>query len=119
MAVDYASIAAEVADAIAEVGGSAIIRRTTTSGPSYDPVITTTDYPCTLFQDSIDLTKVTGTLIETSDRRALVSSSDLAIVPTTADKLVIGGVEHAMKSIQPLQPNPGDVAVMYEVYYVA
>lgn len=117
--VDYASIADEVATALAEVGGTPAIRRTTTSGPAYDPVVTTTDYACTMMQDMIDFTKVSGTLIEQTDRRVIIASSGLVISPTTADKIVIGGVEHAIKSVQPLQPDPAGTVVYWEVVFSA
>lgn len=124
MAEDWAAIAAEVTAALQEVGATSAsetvhIRRITKTGPDYDPVFNSDDYPCTLVQMTIDLTKATGTLIEATDRMAMISSSDLPIVPTTADVIVIGTREHAIKSIQPLQPDPGSVALVYEVVFVA
>lgn len=116
---NYARSQATAKRLITKFGGTAAIRRSTTSGPSYDPQITTTDYPCTLVQDMIDMTKVTGTLIETTDRRELIAASDLAITPTTADKLVLGGSVHAIKSVQPLQPDPTGPVIMYEVIFTS
>lgn len=119
MAEDWAAVAAEVTEALKEVGGTAAIRRSTTSGPSYDPQITTTDYSCTLVQDMIDMTKVTGTLIDKTDRMEFVSASDLEIRPVPGDKLVLGGSVHAIKSVQPLQPDPTGPVVYYEVIFTS
>jgi hypothetical protein len=117
MSEDWAAVAAEVAGALGEVGGAGIIRRYTKSGPSYDPTLTPTDYPCTVFQDMVELTKMTGTLIEVNDRRVYVAASGLMITPTTADKWVLDGREYAIKSVRPLQPDPNGAVIMHEIVF--
>ncbi|WP_174804356.1 hypothetical protein [Martelella limonii] len=117
MAEDWAAVAAEVTEALAEVGGTAAIIRMETTG-GYDPTLTPVEYPCTLFQDMLDMTKVKGTLIEATDRREYIAASNLEIVPTTADKLLLAGKEYTIKSVQPLQPDPNGPVIMYEVIFV-
>lgn len=117
MSEDWASIAAEVAGGIAEVGMTAAIRRQTLGGPSYDPSITITDHACELVVLDIDLSKIDGTLIELADKMAYVSTAGLTIEPTTADKIVIAGKEHAIKNVKPLAP--AGVTVYWEIIFVS
>lgn len=117
MSEDWAAVAAEVTSALAEVGGTGAIRRFVATGPDYDPTLTPTDYPCTLYQDMVELTKMAGTLIEANDRRVYVAASNLGITPTTADKWVLGGAEYVIKSAQPLQPDPNGAVIMYEIVF--
>lgn len=115
--VDYAGVAVEVAAAIAEVGQVGAIKRTTASGPAYDPTLTTVSYTCTLVVMDIAFDKIDGTLIEATDRMAYVSTEGLAINITTADRIEVGGVEHAIKVVRPL--NPAGTVVYWEVVFSA
>ena len=117
MSEDWNAVAADVADALGEVGGAGVIRRYTKTGPQSDPTLTPTDYPCTLFQDMVDLSKMAGTLIEMNDRRVYVAASGLGITPTTADKWVLDGREYAIKSARPLQPDPNGAVIMHEIVF--
>jgi len=54
---------------------------------------------------------VDGTLIRATDKRVMLASE--GIEPTTADKVVIGGITHAIVSVMPLAPSGVDL--MYEV----
>lgn len=103
---------------LSSYGGTAVLRRMENVGTPWDPTLEPVDYPCTLMQGTIDMTNAAGTLIEATDRQAIIAASDLPFAPTTADKLVVGGVEHALKSVQPLQPDPTGSAVLYEVVFV-
>lgn len=116
---DWNAVAAEVASALAEVGGSVVIRRTVRSGLSDNRVNVVNDYPVTLVQFAIDFSKVGGTLIQLSDRAGMINAAGLAIVPSTADKLVVAGVEMTIASVQPMQPDPNGAMLGYEVIYRA
>ena len=116
---DWNVVAAEVAEALLEVGGAVVIRRSARSGPADNRVTVTTDYPVTLVQMTIDIKNVVGTLIQIGDKAGMINAAGLPIVPTTADKLVIAGVEWALVSIQPIQPDPTGPMVGYNVIYRA
>lgn len=116
---DWNAVAAEVAEALLEVGGAATVRRSVRTGPADNRNVVITNYAVTLVQMSIDFTKMTGTLIQMGDKAGMINAAGLAIVPTTADKLVVGGVEHALVSVQPIQPDPTSVNVVYNVIYRA
>lgn len=116
---DWNAVAAEVAEALLEVGGTVVIRRKVLTGPADNRVVVATDYSVTLVQMAIDYTNVSGTLIKIGDKSGMINAAGLAIIPTTADKLVIGGLEHALVSVQPIQPDPTGVSVVYNVIYRA
>ena len=116
---DWNAVAAEVADALKEVGGTVVIRRKVLSGPADNRVTSVTNYNVTLVQMAIDYTNVTGTLIQMGDKAGMINAAGLAIVPTTADKLVIDGVEHALASVQRMQPDPNGAILGYNVIYRA
>ncbi|NSZ73336.1 hypothetical protein G6L74_06210 [Agrobacterium tumefaciens] len=110
---DYARSRATAERLIAKFGTTGAIRRTVQSGPSYDPVLTDTDYPCTLVILEIDISKVDGTLIQQGDRMVYVSTQGLTIEVTVSDKLVIAGKEHVIKQCRPL--SPAGLTVYYEL----
>lgn len=114
---DYGRSRAVAERLIAKFGTTGAIRRSTTSGPDYDPEITETDYACTLVTLEIDLSKVDGTLIQASDRMAYVSTAGLSIDLSTADEIVVEGKAHAIKVVRPL--NPAGLTVYWEVIFVA
>ncbi|MDO6966980.1 hypothetical protein [Rhizobium alvei] len=119
MAFDYAKSRATAERLIGRFGQAGAIKRTTDSGPAYgpayDPTVTTTNYACTLVVIDIALDKIDGTLIEATDKMAYVSTSGLAIDITTADFIEVGGVEHAIKIVRPL--NPAGTVVLWEVVF--
>lgn len=110
---DYARARATAERLISKFGTTGAIRRTVQSGPSYDPVLTDTDYPCTLVILEIDISKVDGTLIQQGDRMVYVSTQGLTIEVTVSDKLVIAGKEHVIKQCRPL--SPAGLTVYYEL----
>lgn len=114
---DYAEVRDVAEELIAEFGQAGSIKRTTASGPAYDPTLTTTSHACTLVVLDIALDKIDGTLIEATDRMAYVSTEGLAINITTADRIEVGGVEHAIKMVRPL--NPAGTVVYWEVVFAA
>lgn len=110
---DYTEMQAVAEELIAEFGMAGTIRRSVSSGPAYDPVITDVDYPCQLVVLEIDLSKVDGTLIQKGDRMVYVSTAGLSIQIVESDKVVIGGKEHAIKQCKPL--SPAGLTVYYEL----
>lgn len=116
-AFDYAKTQVAADRLIKRFGQVGAIKRTTTSGPAYDPTLTTTSHACTLVVLDIALDKIDGTLIEATDRMAYVSTEGLAINITTADRIEVGGVEHAIKMVRPL--NPAGTVVYWEVVFAA
>lgn len=57
---------------IAEFGQTGAIRRTTTSGPAYDPETITTDHACKLVMLEYADANVDGTLIRGTDKQVYV-----------------------------------------------
>lgn len=110
---DYGRSRAVAERLIARFGMTGAIRRSTQSGPSYDPVVTDTDYACQLVDMKIDLSKVDGTLILASDRMIYLSTQGLTIEVTVSDKLVIAEKEHVIKVCKPL--SPAGLTVYYEL----
>lgn len=110
---DYAKSRATAERLIAKFGMAGTIRRSVSSGPSYDPVITDVDYACQLVVLEIDLSKVDGTLIQKGDRMVYVSTAGLSIQIVESDKVVIGGKEHAIRQCKPL--SPAGLTVYYEL----
>lgn len=112
--VEMQETAAELIEKFGQVGA---IKRTTASGLDYDPTMTTTSHACMLVVIDIALDKIDGTLIESTDRMAYVSTAGLSIDITTADRIEIGGVEHAIKIVRPL--SPAGTVVYWEVVFTA
>lgn len=110
---DYARIRATAARLIAKFGQAGAIRRATTSGPAYDPETVTTDHACQLAVMQYTDDKIDGTLIMRGDKLTYLSTAGLSIEPSTADKLMIGGEEHAIVNVKPL--SPAGLVVFYEI----
>jgi len=113
------SIAREVDDALREVArdvgdGSFLVTLKTPAGGSATPWGTTADtfteseLPAMVSSYPFDM--IDGTLIRATDKRVMVSA--VGAVPTTADKLEIDGVDHAIVMVKPLAPS--GVPLFYE-----
>lgn len=113
MAEDWAAVASDVSAALAEVGFAATLQRPST-GPAtpWDATAVTpgATVAVTIMQDTYDLRHIDGALIRADDRRILMASD---VVPTVADKLVIGSETLAIINVTPTAP--GGTAVLYEV----
>lgn len=101
---NYARSQATATKLIAKFGQAGVIRRMVASGPSYDPTLTPQDYACTLVDLDVDERSIDGTLVLRGDRTVYLSTQGLSITPDLSDKLLIGGVEHAIMNVQPLSP---------------
>ena len=112
-AIDYAKTRATAERLIARFGQQAQLRRITRSGPDYDPVQTSEDFACMLVELDHTQAHIGDTLIQRGDRMVYLSTAGLSVGPTLADRLVIGGVEHAIVDIAPL--SPGGITVLWQL----
>ncbi len=84
------------------------------SGPVWDPgEAVPTPFPCVLAVLKFDNKDIDGTLIRASDKKVYIAAKGLAIVPTTTDKLIIGGMSQTIIRVMPL--NPARMVVYFEV----
>lgn len=90
---------------IARFGQAGTLRQIVNSGPEWAPVQTEVDTAITVAVVEYAQEVRDGTLIQSGDLRALVSVEGLSVTPTTADKLIVGGVEHVIARIAPLAPD--------------
>lgn len=111
-AFDYTRLRSTAERLIARFGQSATLTRVATSGTAYDPTTTETDYTVTVAVMEYTDRERDGTLIKVGDKKVYLSTSGLSITPGVADKITIGGVEHEIINVMPL--NPGGTVVMYE-----
>jgi len=109
---DYTHARSTAARLIAKFGTPGTIRRQARSGPAYDPIVITTDYPCTIVVLDYEDRKVDGTLVRRTDKMIYLAAENLAITPTEADT-VLAGEAFSIVSIRPL--SPAGVTVFYEI----
>ncbi|MDG4676187.1 hypothetical protein P9A16_34450 [Shinella sp. 838] len=110
---DYTRSGGTASRLIKKFGQRGAIRRTTLSGPSYDPIESDLDYPCTLVDLAVEERSIDGTLVLRGDRTVYLSTEGLTIEPLRTDKVVIGGDPHTIVVVQPLQP--GGPVVFWEL----
>jgi hypothetical protein len=92
---------------IAKYGQTAMIERpgAAPSTPWDPPAGSPTFYAVTVAVGKYELDSLSGTLIQSDDRRVFLSVEGLTIVPTLSDKLVIGDDTFTLISIHPLAPD--------------
>jgi len=112
-AFDYSKARVTAERLIAKFGQKASLRRIVNSGPDYDPVQTSEDFMCSLVDLDHSQAHIGDTLIQRGDRMVYLSTEGLSIAPTLSDKVLIGGVEHAIVDIQPL--SPGGMVVFWQL----
>ncbi|MFK0163498.1 hypothetical protein [Rhizobium sp. NPDC090279] len=112
-AFDYDRTRATAARLIAKFGGKGSLRRISNTGLDYDPAQTSEDFACSLVDLDHSQAHVADTLIQRGDRMVYLSTEGLSITPALADKVLIGGVEHAIVDIQPL--SPGGAVVFWQL----
>ena len=114
MTFDYSRSRATADRLLTRFGQAATLKRPTSSGPAYAPVEgTPTSYAVTVVVQDFANREIDGTRILTGDKKVMVAKGSLAIEPATSDTLVIGGVDHAIVEVRPL--NPGGSVILYEV----
>lgn len=101
---DYAEMRDVAEELIAEFGMTGAIRRSTQSGPSYDPVVTDTDYACQLVVMNYEDREVDGTLILSTDKKIYISTQGLSITLERSDKIFAEGVAYSIEKLKPLSP---------------
>lgn len=117
MAEDWDAIAAEVAGALAEVGFTATLTRTTGGAetPWGADAATVTTYSVTVVDDGIKtLTQpqIDGALIVRTARVLTIATG--TVIPAMGDTITLHGQEHAIVWVMPLAP--GGVALLFEVH---
>ena len=70
--------------------------------PTYGP---DTQHPATVAVVAYEQERRDGSLIQANDLRVLVSVEGLDIVPTLADRLVVGTREFSLANVTPLAPD--------------
>ena len=113
MAEDWLSIAAEVAEALGDVGHAAtIIRQGEPTGPEWDPTPgETLEIPVTLLGDTLALGLIDGSAIQAGDRREMMAAE--GTTPTAADRLRIGSTTYAIVRAEPYAP--GGVPLFFDL----
>ncbi|SCB52460.1 hypothetical protein [Rhizobium lusitanum] len=112
-AFDYDRARATAERLIAKFGQKGSVRRIRSAGPDYDPVQMSEDFLCSFVDLDQSQAHIADTLIQRGDRMVYLSTEGLSITPTLADKMLIGGVEHAIVDIQPL--SPGGTVVFWQL----
>ena len=109
---DWQAIAAEVAEALGDVGHIATLLRPTFTGPEYDRQPGPDQLiPVRLLGDTLALGLVNGTAIQAGDRREMMAAE--GTTPTPADRLRIGTTSYAIIRCEPFAP--GGVALYYDL----
>lgn len=122
MSFDYTRPRATAERLIARFGKAGAFRRTVRTndpGTPWDPgddTETVTDYACTLVVVDYSQMERAGGLVGMTDRKVLISTEGLAVVPLASDLLMIDGTAHEIKVLMPLEPGP--MVVLYEAQVV-
>jgi len=122
MSEDFAAVAAEVAEALGEVGSTAYLVNTTTSGgTAFNPgTPTEAETSVTAVITEYSAREIDGTVIQHGDRKALVSAPAGVSIPTTNTKLRFkpsgGDEDFQIINVMPIQPQgPGGAVVVFEM----
>lgn len=103
---DWTAIAAEVADALGDVGQAATLIRKGArdpASPEWDTAfLPDQEFPVKLLGDALGLGLIDGTVIHASDRREMMAAE--GVTPTPADRLVIGDTSYAIVRAEPYAP---------------
>lgn len=109
---DYSGLKGTAETLIAKFGQTMYLMRSTATG-SYNPTISTTSYAATGVLTEYAIRERDGTLIRVNDKKAIISTESLAIVPNNEDKLKVGGVTHEIIDVSPL--SPGGTTLIYKM----
>ena len=101
MSILLGSLADDISAALTAAGVpyELTVSRTVTTGDPWDPTITTTNYACQGWRDEWTLDELASTLISVTDLKFVILGTSLAIAPTTADRVIVDGVSHAIVSV--------------------
>jgi hypothetical protein len=116
MSFDYADARDTADELITDFGQAVSLRRTSSTGPVYDPTLTTADYATLAAILDYNSRQIDGENILVTDRRALVAAGPLTALGITSvnapDSLVVGGVAVPIVRVMPL--SPAGTVVMYD-----
>lgn len=118
-AFDYLESRDDADEMIAEFGQAISLRRTATSGPAYDPTLTTTDYATKAAKIEFSRKQIaTGAVLDT-DERWLVAAGPLTALGVSAPArpdaiLTTDGVVHPLLRCDPI--SPAGVSVLYDCW---
>lgn len=114
MSFDYAALRTNADALIDNFGLDVVLRRSVNSGTAWEPTRQDTEYSTKAVLERYSQREVDGQNILRTDRKAIVAAGPLGlIVPTTADKLVIGGAAYSIMQVDPVAP--AGVSVIYEM----
>ena len=101
---------------LTKFGQSVSLRRTSSTGNEWDPIVTTADYATLAAILDYNSRQIDGENILVTDRRALIAAGPLTALGITSiappDSIVVGGVAVPVVRVMPL--NPAGVLVMYD-----
>ena len=111
----YAELQSVAIEMIEEFGYTSQIERDgAPTGPAHDPRPSPpTRHDCKVVETDYSLTDRDQSLVLKGDKLGLISTA-IAITPTTADRIVLGGKTYRFVDLQPLQP--GGVVLLYEFH---
>lgn len=114
-AFDYGRSRATADRLITRFGQAGTIRRAgTPTGDPWNPTPgTPVDHACNLVVLDYMAREIDGTLIRSTDRKVYVAAFGLAIEPTEADRVVIGGA--ALEIVNVMTLAPAGTAVYFEL----
>ena len=100
---------------MAKFGGTATIRRVVPG--AYNPTTgtvseTTTDTVVRGVLEDVNAREV-NELIQAGDKRLLIAAADVAMAPSTADRVSIGGITHQVIRVQTIEQD--NTAITYEL----
>lgn len=101
---DYAQSILDANELIAEFGATVTLRRSTNTGPAWDPQVSNVDHSAVMAVVAYSDNAIDGTNIRATDRQGLMSVGSLIIEPTIADKVIVDGKEMEIVNVDPLDP---------------
>lgn len=112
---NYAKSAATAQRLLAKFGQTGVLRVPgEPSGPPHNPTPgVPVNHACTFAVLKYENRDIDGTLIKASDKKVYLSTKDLTVAPLTTHTLVIGGADHTIVLVKPL--NPAGTEVFYEL----
>lgn len=110
------TFAGDLATILADAGTAGFLR---TYSSVYDPATgtntnTATDVAVKIRRTAYSLEETDGTLVQRGDMRATIAAAGLT-EPTTAAKLVIGGVEWSIQAVGPRDGNGAVVSYQLQI----
>lgn len=117
---DYPAAKADADEMIAEFGQTGTLVRPVTTGPVHNPVEgTPLSYPVTFVVIDWTDSEIAGGRVLMTDKKVILAKGNLVVDPTPTDRLVIGGVSHAIigpdegRGIRTLAPS--GIICLYEL----